>query len=101
MAGCVDFVPFGYVLDSGDNYQTSGNFYTFDVEFTVPVDGCQIWESRHTAISGGENWLVRIYGGVSETGGELEEPYIFGDRGAWFDGKYDLMTFELLKYGGQ
>merc|ERR1712032_1364891 len=27
----------------------------------------------------------------------MGEPFIFADRGAWFDGKYDMMTFELLK----
>lgn len=27
----------------------------------------------------------------------MEEPYLFDDRGAWFDGKYMIMTFELLK----
>lgn len=40
---------------------------------------------------------MRVYGGTQETGGEIEEPYVFADRGAWFDGKYDMMTFELLK----
>jgi hypothetical protein len=40
---------------------------------------------------------VRVYGGTKESRGEVEEPFIFEDRGAWFDGKYDLMTFELLK----
>ena len=28
--------------------------------------------------------------------GEIEEPFILADRGAWFDGKYDLMTFTRL-----
>lgn len=63
-----------------------------------PEDGCQIWESRDDV----NNYLVRVYGGKAESGherdrGGVEEPFIFADRGAWFDGKYDMMTFELLK----
>jgi len=92
--GCWDFCPFGYTLVNDactayfyDDY----TIYKFD--FQPPEDGCQIWEHKRDI----ENYLVRVYGGTQETGGEVEEPFIFADRGAWFDGKYDLMTFELLK----
>jgi hypothetical protein len=94
MAGCVDFVPYQYTQDTADNYVHTASGWLFDIEFTLPTDGCQIWEYRAPA----DAWIVRINGGTLETGEEIEEPFIFADRGAWFDGKYDLMTFELLKY---
>ena len=93
--GCFDFVPFGYRDCGGAHLQckTLDSEEVFNFEFTVPADGCQIWEYRKNI----SHYLVRIFGGNQETIGEIEEPIIFSDRGAWFDGKYDLMTFSLLK----
>lgn len=70
----------------------------YEFTFTPREDGMQIWESRDDD----HNYLVRVYGGKAESTdahvwGGVEEPFIFEDRGAWFDGKYDMMTFELLK----
>merc|ERR1712038_1537400 len=73
-----------------------GDYNVYEFTFTPREDGMQIWESRNDAHS----YLVRVYGGKAESGHEpgcVEEPFIFEDRGAWFDGKYDMMTFELLK----
>lgn len=91
--GCWDFCPFGYSL-SGDVCTASAADYTvYKFDFQPVEDDCQIWEYRDAP----NDYLVRVYGGTQEEGGEIEEPYIFADRGAWFDGRYDLMTFELLK----
>jgi hypothetical protein len=86
---CFDFCPFGYGA-SGDLCTPKRDSYdVFWMKFAPTEDASQIWEYR-----GFDNsWLVRAYGGVSEEAGELEEPYIFEDRGAWFDGKYDVITF--------
>lgn len=92
--GCWDFCPFGYELTDGDLCTACAPDYTvYEFNFQPPEDGCQIWEHKDTD----KDYLVRVYGGTQETGGEVEEPFIFADRGAWFDGKYDLMTFELLQ----
>lgn len=88
---CWDFCPFGYDGSEGLCLPQEDSFTIYSFTFLPPEDDCQIWEYRH------DSFLVRVYGGTKEKGGEVEEPFIFADRGAWFDGKYDMMTFELLK----
>lgn len=97
---CNDFIPFHYTGSNGYYYpkfedydEPSGYGYLFDIEFNVPEDDCQIYEWV------GLDYIIRLHGGTLEGKGEIEEPLIFNDRGAWFDGKYDLMTFKLLKLG--
>lgn len=95
---CADFCPFGYEGSNGACAPWASSYTIYEFTFSPPEDGCQIWESRDDS----HNYLVRVYGGKAESGhersqGGVEEPFIFADRGAWFDGKYDMMTFELLK----
>jgi hypothetical protein len=95
---CADFCPFGYEGSNGECGPWAASYTIYEFTFSPPEDGCQIWESRDDS----HNYLVRVYGGKAESGhersqGGVEEPFIFADRGAWFDGKYDMMTFELLK----
>jgi len=92
---CMDFCPFGYTVSGDLCTPHTADYTVYKFEFKPTNDGCQIFEYKDTP----NNYLVRVYGGTHETGAgeEVEEPYIFNDRGAWFDGKYDLMTFELLK----
>jgi len=99
---CQDFCPFGYEEKPDNSCDPPPSFYNiYEFTFLPPEDGCQIWESR----ADDRGYLVRVYGGKAESGhersqGGVEEPFIFADRGAWFDGKYDMMTFELLKLPG-
>lgn len=91
----MDFCPFGYTASGDVCTPHTADYTVYKFEFKPTNDGCQIFEYRDIP----NNYLVRVYGGTKETGAaeEVEEPFIFNDRGAWFDGKYDLMTFELLK----
>jgi len=96
--GCWDFCPFGYNLDGDLCSPVAADYNVYEFTFLPREDGMQIWESDGRA----NGYLVRVYGGKEEAGdgrtkGAVEEPFIFADRGAWFDGKYDMMTFELLK----
>lgn len=101
MSGCVDFVPYNFkpeTASSSKYIKAESSFVIVDARFSVPEDGCQIWEYKGTGATGASDWIVRVNGGDKETKGEVEEPFIFQDRGAWFDGKYDLMKLELIKY---
>lgn len=94
--GCWDFCPYGYDVVADLCTARAASFTIYKFNFLPPEDGCQIWEHRDST-SGSLDFIVRVYGGTDEGRDEIEEPFIFADRGAWFDGKYDLMTFELLK----
>lgn len=95
--GCWDFCPYGYEAFGDECTARSASYQIYTFNFQPPEDGCQIWEYRDNTATGALNYIVRVYGGTEEGKGEIEEPFIFADRGAWFDGKYDLMTFELVK----
>lgn len=91
MDGCFDYCPFGFHANGDVCTPAKEHYDIFNFSFQPPEDGCQIFDYA------GEDYNVRVFGGIDQEPGELEEPFIFEDRGVWFDGKYDLMTFVLLQ----